>query len=72
MRQLKIKHNLTDVELETALEKALSGLRKNIEEPNRAFPDALANKIKEEVNHVFDKVLANMIDEIKTVIRNED
>lgn len=68
-KKLNIAHNLSDVELEEALEKALKGLRKHIEEPNRAFPDALANKIKSEGTDVFDKVIANMIEEIKSVIK---
>lgn len=68
MAKIKIAHNLDDIELEEALEKALKGLRPYTE-PDRDLPDKLANEIKEEANRMFDKVIENMIAEIQEVLR---
>ena len=65
--KLKINHNLDDVQLEEYLEKALSGLQ-SYNEPNRDFPDSLANELKEESVQNFDKVMDSMLEEIKQVI----
>jgi hypothetical protein len=65
--KLKIQHNMSDIQLEEALEKALKGL-KPYAEPKRTIPDALADKIKDEHDEMFDRILYNMMSEIQTVI----
>lgn len=71
MAKFRIAHNLDEIELEEALEKALKGLRKSIEEPNRALPDALANAIREEANSNFNALMDNMLSEIRDVLGKE-
>lgn len=66
-KRIKFSHNLSDVELEEILEKALKGVKK-YQEPNRKLPDKLANKLVEEQEKIFEKVINNMISEIKKVI----
>lgn len=70
MTRLKLTHNLSDVQLEEALEKALKGLRK-YDEPNRKYPDKLANAIKDEGDRIFQKVIDNMLAEIRAVIEQK-
>lgn len=70
MGKLKMSHNLNDVELEEYLEKALKGVQR-YKEPNREFPDRIANEIKERNIQTFDKVTKNMLKEIKEVIDKE-
>lgn len=70
-KKLKLHHNLDDVELEETLEKALSRL-KSYNEPNRAYPDRLANNIKKETNEIYGKVINNMMKEINTVINRKN
>ncbi|MNW28239.1 hypothetical protein D3C74_50610 [compost metagenome] len=67
MSKMKLSHNLTDLELEHTLEKALTNLRPWTE-PNRDLPDYLANQVKDEANTTFEKVVKNMLDEIQMVI----
>lgn len=66
-KKLKISHNLDDTELEMYLEKALKTVKK-YEEPNRDYPDKLAEKIMEDATEHFDKLIVNMISEIQKVI----
>jgi hypothetical protein len=65
--KLKISHNMDEVQLEEALEKALRGM-KPYNEPKRVIPDKLANQIKDEANDAFKRVVYNMLSEIQTVI----
>lgn len=68
MAKMKLSHNLSDVQLEETLEKALKGLRPYTE-PNRDFPDKLANNIKSEAGGLVDKVFSNMLAEIQEVLQ---
>jgi hypothetical protein len=65
--KLKLKHNLGDVELEEALEKALKGI-KSYEEPNREFPEQVMNEAIAEGNAIATKVFDSMLTKIKEVI----
>lgn len=67
-RRLKISHNLSDVEFEEVLEKALKNV-KSYQEPNRELPDKIAMKIAEHHTELFDKIINNMIKEVKRVIK---
>lgn len=66
-KKLKISHNLDDTELEMYLEKALKTVKK-YEEPNRDYPDKIAEKVMEEATEHFDKLIVNMMSEIQKVI----
>lgn len=66
-KKLKIHHNLDDTELEMYLEKALKTVKK-YEEPNRDYPDKIAEKVMEETTEHFDKLIVNMMSEIQKVI----
>lgn len=68
--KLKVSHNLNDVQLEEALEKALGGLRPYLE-PNRDYPDHLANQVKAEANASFEKIAQNMLAEIQAVMEQK-
>lgn len=70
MAKMRIAHNLDDVELELYLEKALKTVKK-YEEPNRDYPDKIAEKVMEEATDHFDKLIVNMIAEIQNVINKE-
>lgn len=69
-KKLKISHNLDDTELEMYLEKALKTVKK-YEEPNRDYPDKIAEKVMEEATEHFDKLIVNMMSEIQKVINKE-
>lgn len=69
-KKLKISHNLDDTELEMYLEKALKTIKK-YEEPNRDYPDKIAEKVMEEATEHFDKLIVNMMSEIQKVINKE-
>jgi len=66
--KLKISHNLDDVKLEEALEKALKGMRKNAENPNVPLNSHLSEAVRAESFDLFDKVMNNMLKEIKEVV----
>jgi len=67
-KKLKISHNLSDVEFEEVLEKALKNI-KSYQEPNRELPDKMAKKIAEHHHELFDKIINNMLKEVKRVIK---
>lgn len=69
MAKLKIEHNVDPIQLEEALEKALKGLRRYVEEPDRALPDAIADQLREESNALFDKIIETMLKEMAQVIK---
>jgi hypothetical protein len=69
--KLKVSHNLDEVQLEEALEKALKGLRKNAENPDAPLSNPLSEKLRTEAFGLFDKVIGNMMKEIKEVIERE-
>lgn len=69
-KTLKISHNMDDAELELYLEKALKTVKK-YEEPNRNYPDKVAEKIMETTTDQVNKVLFNLISEIQKVINRE-
>jgi hypothetical protein len=66
--KMKMSHNLSDAELEEYLEKALTGIRSHREIP-RELPHRIANEIKRDNEKTYDKVINNMVDEIKRVIQ---
>lgn len=70
-KRLKLTHNLEEVELETYLEKALKEVKK-YQEPNRNYPDKIAEKVMEESSDYFNRTVSNMITEIQRVVNKED
>ena len=67
MGKIKLNHNLTDAELEDYLEKALKGI-KSYEDDPKTFDDPNANSMMLETQAWADKVLKNMVEEIKQVV----
>lgn len=65
-----MEHNLNDVELEEALEKALKGIRQYKEVPKQT-QNRVANEINNDADGLFDKVLGNMLAEIQTVLEQK-
>jgi len=66
--KLTMEHNLSDSQLEEALEKALKGIRKNAENPDAPLDLNLSEVVRSEAFTLFDKVSNLMLSEIKTVI----
>jgi len=71
MKKLKIAHNMNDVELEEALEKALKGINKRVETSDAALPSKLSEELREEAFSVFTRVSNNMLREISEVINRK-
>lgn len=69
--KLKISHNLDEVQLEQALEKALKGIRGNAENPDAPLPDNLSESIRSDAFDAFGRITRNMLREIEEVIKKE-
>ncbi len=69
MKRMKLTHNMDDVELEEVLTKSLQALQ-SYKEPNRQFPDRLANKIDKHYEEQINKIMSNMLEEITLVIKS--
>ncbi|BAK52948.1 hypothetical protein F373_gp136 [Bacillus phage SP-10] len=67
MKAINLEHNLTDVELEETLTKALKSLV-DMRELDKDLPEGLANDIKTEAEDLVGKVLDNMTSEIRNVL----
>lgn len=73
MKRIKLKYNLSDLELEEVLEKALTSLRNNSSEtPDSPLPSKHAERLRKESLSLFNKVMNNMIKEIQEVIKKGD
>lgn len=70
MGKLRLRHNLDDMELEEALEKALKGIKSYKEVPKQS-QNKVANEINASGDEIFDKVLSNMLSEIKSVLEQK-
>ncbi len=66
--KLSMSHNLSDSQLEEALEKALKGIRKNAENPDAPLDLDLSERVRSEAFALFDKASKLMLSEIKAVI----
>ena len=66
-KKIKLSHNLDDNELEEVLEKALKGLRGDLENP-KDFSEKLANDLAKDNEKTYNKVIDNMLKEIFEVI----
>jgi hypothetical protein len=69
MKQVKFSHNLDDVQLEEVLEKALSNLKKGVENPDAPLPLPLAEILRKDSLNLFNKTTNNMLLEIDKVIK---
>ena len=70
-KKLKLSHNLDDNELEEVLEKALKGLRGDLENP-KDFSEKLANDLAKDTEETYNKVIDNMLEEIFKVLESSE
>lgn len=69
MKKVKMSHNLDDIQLEEVLEKALSNLKKGVENPDAPLPLPLAEILRKDSLNLFNKTTNNMLLEIDKVIK---
>jgi len=68
MREVRVEHNLSDFELEEALEKALAAARKN-RPLVRKFREPALNIMSERVLSCFDNQMKRMMKRVEAVIQ---
>lgn len=69
MKKVNLSHNLSPVELEETLEKALSSLRQRVKDSNAALTSRQAEMLRKESFLLFDDVFENMMSEISDVVK---
>lgn len=68
MATVNIEHNLSDFELEEALEKVLKSVRLNIQRPDRKFKAPALEEIATEATRVFAGQMNTLVTDITEVI----
>lgn len=70
-KNLKISHNLDDIEFEEVLQKALDGITSDREQVKR-YPEEVLNDVLDEHDSTLVKILDSLFNEIEEVIDEEE